>query len=147
MPKIFSESNFTLSVFTRSARSGTSKMASVDKELEEELVEAGEKLLDPPSSVDDLITVLIVSTLLFFFLFLFVSLNSWDFYEFISLCISHFCVFCFVFFVHGAYSLGFCESILHVVSGFVFALIEFILCIIGEYLRFWNLFHRLVAIC
>lgn len=51
-----------------------------------------------------------------------------------------------MFFVHGAFSLGFCESILHVVSGFVFALIEFILCIIGEYLRFWNLFHRLVAI-
>lgn len=44
-------------------------MASVDKELEEELVEAGEKLLDPPSSVNDLITVLIVSTLLFFFSF------------------------------------------------------------------------------
>ncbi|CAK8569959.1 unnamed protein product [Lathyrus sativus] len=34
-------------------------MTSVDKELEEELLEAGEKLLDPPSSVDDLITVLI----------------------------------------------------------------------------------------
>ncbi|KAK2452858.1 nucleolar protein dao-5 [Trifolium repens] len=34
-------------------------MASVDKELEEELLEAGNKLLDPPSNVKDLLDILI----------------------------------------------------------------------------------------
>ncbi|MCI92632.1 dentin sialophosphoprotein, partial [Trifolium medium] len=34
-------------------------MASVDKELEEELLEAGNKLLDPPSNVNDLLDILI----------------------------------------------------------------------------------------
>ncbi|WJX16216.1 hypothetical protein P8452_06279 [Trifolium repens] len=34
-------------------------MASVDKELEEELLEAGNKLLDPPSNVKDLLEILI----------------------------------------------------------------------------------------
>jgi hypothetical protein len=43
-------------------------MASVDKELEEELLEAGNKLLDPPSNVKDLLEILIVSILFFFFL-------------------------------------------------------------------------------
>ncbi|XP_058724913.1 sister chromatid cohesion protein PDS5 homolog C-like isoform X3 [Vicia villosa] len=33
-------------------------MGSVDKEVEEELLKAGEKLLDPPSSIDDLINLL-----------------------------------------------------------------------------------------
>ncbi|PNX71116.1 hypothetical protein L195_g026987 [Trifolium pratense] len=34
-------------------------MASVDKELEEELLEAGNKLLDPPSNDKDLLDILI----------------------------------------------------------------------------------------
>jgi len=45
-------------------RTKVSTMASIDKELEEELLGAGNKLLDPPSSVDNLLDILIVSTLL-----------------------------------------------------------------------------------
>jgi hypothetical protein len=41
-------------------------MASANKELEEELIEAGNKLFDPPSSVEDLLLLLFVSTLCFF---------------------------------------------------------------------------------
>lgn len=36
-------------------------MASADKELEEQLLEAGNKLVDPPPSVDELLPLLDVS--------------------------------------------------------------------------------------
>lgn len=42
-------------------------MASSDTELEEQLLEAGNKLIDPPSSVEDLLPLLDVSTLFQFF--------------------------------------------------------------------------------
>jgi hypothetical protein len=41
-------------------------MVSASKELEEELLEVGNKLVDPPSSVEDLLRLLFVSTLYFF---------------------------------------------------------------------------------
>lgn len=45
-------------------------MSASDKELEEQLAEAGNKLLQPPSSLDELITLLDVSL---FLIFLFAS--------------------------------------------------------------------------
>jgi hypothetical protein len=36
-------------------------MASANKELKEELLEAGKKLFDPPSSIEDLLRLLFVS--------------------------------------------------------------------------------------
>ena len=38
-------------------------MASSEKELEEKLLEAGNRLVDPPSSVEELLSLLDVSTL------------------------------------------------------------------------------------
>ena len=47
------------------------KMTSFDKDLEEKLKESGSTLLNPPSSIDDLLTLLDVMTLLLFiYLFL-----------------------------------------------------------------------------
>lgn len=37
-------------------------MSDSDKELENQILEAGEKLVDPPSSVDDLLSLLDVSS-------------------------------------------------------------------------------------
>jgi hypothetical protein len=44
-------------------------MASAEKELEDQLLEAGNKLVDPPSSVDNLLLLLDVSTLYSLLLF------------------------------------------------------------------------------
>jgi hypothetical protein len=76
-PENFLKQNFTVYAKERkrkkprSAKNEISTMASVDKELEEELLEAGNKLLDPPSNVKDLLDILIVSILCFIFCFLF----------------------------------------------------------------------------
>lgn len=70
-------------------------MASIDKELEEELLGAGNKLLDPPSSVDNLLDILIVSTLLFFL--------SFDFFVLFVISMNFlifFLLFCFVSLMH-----------------------------------------------
>ena len=40
-------------------------MASSDGELEEQLLQAGNKLVDPPSSVDELLSLLDVKALIF----------------------------------------------------------------------------------
>lgn len=47
----------------------TVTMASSDKELEQQLMEAGTKLVNPPSSVDELLPLLNVSPNFFFFLY------------------------------------------------------------------------------
>jgi len=65
-------------------RTVVSTMASADKKLEKELLEAGNKLLNPPSSVDILLRLLRVNTLFFF--------------------ISHFAFFYFVSFMHVVFS-------------------------------------------
>lgn len=43
----------------------TQPMATTDKELEEQLLEAGNKLADPPSSVEELLSLLDVISHLF----------------------------------------------------------------------------------
>lgn len=49
--------------FGRSGSRG--RMASSDKELEAQLTESGNKLVEPPSSVDELLPLLDVSPLIF----------------------------------------------------------------------------------
>lgn len=53
-------------------------MSDSDKEVENQIIEAGEKLIDPPSSLDDLLSLLDVS--------------------FLHLSFAFFCGFLFVFF-------------------------------------------------
>lgn len=54
------------------------KMTSFDRDLEEKLKESGSTLLNPPSSIDDLLTLLDVMTLLLFiYLFIFVKCICW----------------------------------------------------------------------
>ena len=54
-------------------------MASVDGELEKQLMEAGNKLLAPPASVDEVLPLLDVSPNIFFFGF-FSFLCGWHVY-------------------------------------------------------------------
>lgn len=51
----------------RDSQSQIAPMTSADKELEEQLLEAGNRLLDPPSSVEELLPLLDVRTLYFKF--------------------------------------------------------------------------------
>lgn len=54
-------------------------MTSSDTELEEQLKEAGNKLLDPPSSVDELLNLLDVMTL-----FPYMNISFWGSFRFMN---------------------------------------------------------------
>lgn len=53
-------------------------MSDSDKELENQIIEAGEKLIDPPSSLDELLSFLDVSSHLLHHPLLFLSLLFWS---------------------------------------------------------------------
>jgi len=66
-----------VSTMASTKRTVVSTMASADKKLEKELLEAGNKLLNPPSSVDNLFRLLCVNIIFFF-------LSQFAFFYFVS---------------------------------------------------------------